>query len=249
MDKICINMEQTRGDTKMNLKNLVENHDRGYESRKKIKHLSQHNVAGHPVMCPVDGKWERRDFWEGDFSITDLQNLESLDGCPETINGRFSCIMCHSITSLVGGPEKVLGDYDCSMCTSLESLVGSPKYIKGTLHLTGCNRLKSLDGITPHICGNLDLGSSYSQSQFVTLKDIHKHIKKMDGNYSVIYAGKLASHVLGVLLIDGCKRLLFDNLDVCKIINKYLNEPFTPHRLYDCQDELIEAGFEEYAQL
>ena len=55
----------------------------------------------------------------------------------------------------------------------------------------------------------------------------------------------------GLLLIKNLRSVGFsENLQKLEhILNKYLNQPFTPSRLYDCQDELIEAGFEEYAQL
>ena len=68
-------------------------------------------------------------------------------------------------------------------------------------------------------------------------------------NFTLGGCAGIKSHILGLLLIDGCKEVEMDNKDIEKIMNKYLKQPFTPHRLYDCQDELIEAGFEEYAQL
>jgi hypothetical protein len=33
------------------------------------------------------------------------------------------------------------------------------------------------------------------------------------------------------------------------IINKHLKQPMSKQRMIDCQNELIDAGFEEYAQL
>ena len=34
-----------------------------------------------------------------------------------------------------------------------------------------------------------------------------------------------------------------------QIINKYLQQPMSKQRMFDCQEELIQAGFKEYAQL
>ena len=54
------------------------------------------------------------------------------------------------------------------------------------------------------------------------------------------------SHVLGVLLIEGCKGITLDNDIVHLIINKHLEGE---RDVFACQEELIEKGFEEYAQL
>jgi hypothetical protein len=51
------------------------------------------------------------------------------------------------------------------------------------------------------------------------------------------------------MLIDGLRSVTMDNKEVEDIINKYLNEPMSKQRMIDCQNELIDAGFEEYAQL
>ena len=120
--------------------------------------------------------------------------------------------------------KKLVGILAAIGCVSLTSLKGAPKEIGGDFYC--------------HFCASL-----------TSLKDIHKIIKKMNGAFRIIGCTGIKSHILGLLLIEGCTELEMDNKDVEKIMNKYLNEPFTPHRLYDCQDVLIEAGFEEYAQL
>ena len=65
----------------------------------------------------------------------------------------------------------------------------------------------------------------------------------------------IKSHILGVLLIRGVTELQIskaeddnDLIEAVKIINKWLKEPISKKRLLDCQEEMIEAGYEEFAQ-
>jgi hypothetical protein len=81
-----------------------------------------------------------------------------------------------------------------------------------------------------------------------SLKNVHKIVKKIDGAFGCD-GNKIKSHVLGVLLIEGCRLFRIDNNKVEDIVNKYLKEPMSKQRMIDCQNELIDAGFEEYAQL
>ena len=57
-------------------------------------------------------------FGEGikDFYCSHCKNLQSLEGCPETINGDFSCSRCDNLKSLNGCPENVNGDFYCMNC-------------------------------------------------------------------------------------------------------------------------------------
>jgi hypothetical protein len=88
------------------------------------------------------------------------------------------------------------------------------------------------------------------------LHNIHKHIKHINGtaDFSI---NPIKSHVLGLLKIEGLKYIKFvtfgytdKELDsVAKIINKYLSGDRDAMAVMSCQDELMDAGFEEYAQL
>jgi hypothetical protein len=52
--------------------------------------------------------------------------------------------------------------------------------------------------------------------------------------------------VLGLLLIDNLTQVILDNREVQGIINDYLA---TSRDVFDCQNELMDAGLDEYAQL
>ena len=57
------------------------------------------------------------------------------------------------------------------------------------------------------------------------------------------------SHVIGLLLIHGCKEVELDNKQVQEILNKHLKSPFGNRRFLDCQSELLDAGLDEWAKL
>ena len=59
--------------------------------------------------------------------------------------------------------------------------------------------------------------------------------------------------MLGLLLIKDLMEVTCYPDDIMnepiQIINKYLQQPMSKQRMFDCQEELIQAGFKEYAQL
>jgi hypothetical protein len=73
----------------------------------------------------------------------------------------------------------------------------------------------------------------------------------LSSGLGVFYLDKnpIKSHVLGLLLIDGLRRVALDNEEVEAIINDHLRKPMSKQRMINCQNALIDAGYEEYAQL
>jgi hypothetical protein len=59
----------------------------------------------------------------------------------------------------------------------------------------------------------------------------------------------ITSHILGLLLIEGCEEFYMDRYPVRDIINKYLPNKEGRKGLMKCKAELVDAGYEEYAQL
>jgi len=105
------------------------------------------------------------------------------------------------------------------------------------------NRLTSLEG-APSSVG----GAFYcSDNQLTSLEGIHLQIKKIGGKFYCIDT-RLKSHVLGLLLIKGLTRAELDDTRVEAVLNKHL--PSRGMRdVLEAQEELIEAGLEEFAQL
>ena len=174
---------------------------------------------------------------EGDFN----RDFTSLEGCPEKINGYFSC-MSNKITSLEHGPSDVSGYYNCAE-NELTSLEYSPTIIPDSFYCSH-NKLTSLEN------GPSEVHDDYwaEFNKLASLKDIQKHIKRIDGVFRVDH-NPITSHILGVLLIENCTRIRLDNKEVESIVNQYLPNREGRKGLLKCKGELVDAGFDAFAQL
>lgn len=142
-------------------------------------------------------------------------------------------------------------------CTheDIESLIGCPHEVKGDLDFTS-NKIKNLAGISKTIRGNLWLSNNPIES----LKDIAKNIKYIKGKV-ILRNCPVKSNILGLLKIDGLTGVLVNNnnphdpdkklMRAVVIINKYLDRrtPNDTQLLYECQDALIDAGLEDFAEM
>lgn len=197
------------------------------------------NMNASPVPSMVGGPTFVGDGFTGSF----CGGLKNLKGSPRRVEKEgWSMAYCHNLESLEGGPDYVEGDFDIRDNDKLSSLVGSPKVIeKGGLLIKDCKSLKSLDGITP------DIGGSVRIQECAQLSSL-SGLKKMNG--MLIIQDLPVLNMLHVFKIKGLKVLvLHDNRKVDKIINKHLQNPDRMDGMNECQDELEEAGFGEYARL
>ena len=249
----------------MKLQNLMENQE------KKLGDLE----IGGEIVAP---NGIRRNKWNGDLCCQDNQlmslkgapqhvdgdfwcnrnQLTSLEGAPEHIVGDFCC-QDNQLVSLKGVPQHVGGDFWCNR-NQLTSLEGSPLQIGGDFccqdnqlvslkwapqHVDGdfwCNRnqLTSLEGSPKHVGGNF---LCYA-NKLTSLEGIHEQIVEINGEAN-FKQNPIKSHVLGLLLIKGLKSVKFDNKQLANVINKYL--PLGD--IMECQNELIDDGLEEFAQI
>jgi hypothetical protein len=145
--------------------------------------------------------------------------------------------------------EKWKKEFNCSHM-GLKTLKYSPAEVKGDFDCSH-NMLTSFEGISPIIHGNLWIGGNPIKS----FKDIHKHIKKVGGT---VFLGRhidIKSHILGLVLIDGSFTIVTaagspEFTKALAIISKYTKIlKKTKADLIECQNELIDAGLEDYAQL
>lgn len=189
-----------------------------------VKTIGEMTINGM-IVAP---NGEKRKVWDGDFDVPfeTIEIPQSLEGCPEEINGAFTCSMRSKITSFKGAPKKVNGTFIMSEC-NISSIEGLPKFIEKNCFIT--------------------------KNSIKTLKNIHKEAHEIGGKLFI--ADSVESNILGVLKIKNLKELIFLKKDISyakkeisNIINKYLPNP-TTDQILDCQNELIEAGFEEYAEL
>jgi len=178
--------------------------------------------------------------WPGDFNCYKNQ-LTSLEFCPKEVGGNFSCSY-NPLTSLEFCPKEVGGNFYCYN-NQLTSLEFCPKEVSGGFSCYN-NQLTSLEFCPKEVSGDFWC----SGNQLTSLTDIHKRLKKMNG---IFYAdgNPIKSNVIGLMLVAGCKEVSLDNKEVMNIMNKHLKSPFGHLRLLECQEDLLSAGFEEYAKL
>jgi hypothetical protein len=108
-----------------------------------------------------------------DFHIWGGGDLESLEGCPQLVKGRFSC-KDGLFQDLTGGPREVKQDYT-SVNIYFHSLEGSPDTIGGVWHLSYNDKIPLLRTLVAQ--GGVDImGRHYSPtrtySELVLLQDI-----------------------------------------------------------------------------
>lgn len=152
----------------------------------------------------------------------------------------------------------------------LTNLKGAPHVIKGDAWF-GANHLKNLSGTLHEVHGDLNLNRNSltslegdvhsidtlnaSYNNLKSLKGIHKVFKHV--SHLIVDHNPIKSHVLGVLLIPGLEDVVF-NIDgfqedplykAEKIINRYLPNTHGMAAVLECQDEMIDVGLEELAQL
>jgi hypothetical protein len=166
--------------------------------------------------------------------------------------------MMNHIKSLKYSPSVVKGDY---IFTSnlVESFEYLPKTLGG-LYATH-NKIKSIDFIPSHVKGDIFIAGN----DITDLHDIHKKVQYCGGEMWIRY-NPIKSNILGLLLIDGLKKLDLsetedlqrtprDNAEfnrACYIISKYLKDKTfssPKQRMIACQNEMIDKGLEDYAQL
>jgi hypothetical protein len=176
----------------------------------------------------------------GDF-YCGHKKLTSLEHCPTEVGGEFSC-RYNDLTSLEHCPTSVSGDFYCGN-NDLTSLEHCPTSVGGKFSC-GNNKLTSLEHCPTSVGGYFYC----CDNKLTSLQNIHTYLKKMNGEF---YADNnpIKSHVLGLLLIEGCSLVDLDNKDVESILNKYLPTTKSRQAVIECQKELIEAGLEEYAKL
>ena len=116
------------------------------------------------------------------------------------------------------------------------------KYARGNFDCSE-NKLTSLAGAPTSVGGNFNC----NQNQLTSLHNIHKQINSIQGG---LYAlnNPIKSHVLGVLLIKGLTKVEFNNKQVESILNRHLPSKGM-HSVLEAQEELIDAGLEDFAQV
>ena len=140
-------------------------------------------------------------------------------------------------------PNEVwIGDFSCYN-NELKSLEYCPKEVHSDFNCS-VNDLKTLEFCPVEVHGDFRCRNN----QLKSLKGIHKQIHEMNGEINA-YHNPITSHVIGILLVKGCTKIYLDNSGVMNILNKYLPNTSDMMSVLECQSELLDVGFEEFAEL
>jgi hypothetical protein len=173
--------------------------------------------------------------WVGGTVFATDGKFESLEGMPTYIGLNCGLRYNYYLTSLKGTLDTVIGDFSVAGCENLSDLTGSPTSVGGW-DSSGCHSLRSLKGISEEIHGDAYFADC------INLESL-EGLKYVGGELGIKRCLKLKK-VLYVFKIKGVQKVVHDNNTLTKILNKYL-----PSRdIIGCQDELMDAGLEEYAR-
>lgn len=133
------------------------------------------------------------------------------------------------------------GNYNLNAC-SLNTLSGCcPTHITGDFYCS-TNPITSLFG-----CPDIVNEGFYAHgTEIISLHGIGKDYLKSIGGVLSLKGNKIESHVLGLLRLERLDHVGLDNYDVMSIINKHLHHG---KDILDCQEELIQFGFKNFAKL
>jgi hypothetical protein len=149
----------------------------------------------------------------------------TLRGSPQIVGGDVFIEGKH-LTSLEGAPQKVEGSFQCA-CPKITSLVGGPKVVRGfySFNVVTLSVLNSLVGLPTEITGVLSLGVSDKPFAVLDILNI--------------------SHLWLVEFYGGNSE---DLHNIASIVSRYLKHPYGNKRIIDCQSELIDSEYEDWAE-
>jgi hypothetical protein len=153
------------------------------------------------------------------------------------VGGVFEMNSCANLITLEGSPHEV-DSFFCQHNYKLTSLKGSPKLVHGLFYCYENFNMTSLEGSPDWVEDDFDCSFNHSLE---SLKFLPKHI---GGSLLITNLPKVTDYLsifksrhIGDIEIE-------DNRPLQNILNKYLKS----RDIIGCQDELIEAGFEEYGR-
>ncbi len=175
----------------------------------------------------------------GNFNISN-NNIRYLENSPKKCKS-FICTG-NKLKSLEDGPQEVADEYRCSS-NLLETLEGAPS--KARNFYATDNKLTSLKGCPAH----LDL-LVVTDNKITSLKDVHKHL--LDCEQLNLHNNYIQEGGIGLIFVKNLKQVTYLSFGTefskaLTIISKYYGQGRTG--LLACQQELEEAGLDEFAKL
>jgi len=197
------------------------------------------------------------------LTIAENRKLATLVGCPTEVKA-LDLSSCQSLTSLKGSPTTVHGSVSLFFCNNLESYDGGPTQVDGNLILTSCTKLKSLKGLPRTLGGSLVVSSipnkEFSLEGMPEELGTHEEGNLQLCNLKITSLTHLPKRINGVIDLSGSTNIrnmlaLFKvrgvteiQIDHNKKLESILNKYVESRDIMECQEELIDAGLEEYAR-
>jgi hypothetical protein len=187
----------------------------------------------------------------GALQLIRNRELSNLEGCPEITGagaGTGLKVEDCGIVELVGAPRRLEGDLTIKSCRHLKSLEGCPMFIEGSAWLTEVKADNALQHLPTIV-------TQYYQLPFeldCTFKELTNRVKFAE---TLAIGGKLDGPMLSLLKVEGLRMLTTQHIHedtdwfkAFKIVTKYIPVK-SKSAIIDCQDELMEAGLEYFAEL
>lgn len=230
------------------LKKLEENSDN--HARAMIEFYDIKNATINNGKVDVNGDVDLRykDFKKfpvkfghvtGYFWASNNDLLENFEGAPDRVDGDFECYACSKLISTKGGPSIVKGNYIIYSNFKLESLEGCPEEVGKDFKVGSCPILKSLNH------GPKIVGGNYDCDQDVSLTTLDGLPKQINGYLAIRGLFRIKYYLEPIFSVKGVTQTDIGHPEVSKIINKYIKS----NDMLNCQDELIEAGLEHFAEI
>ncbi len=186
--------------------------------------MNEHTIKG--IVASLDQlRGDDGEFLAGIVHVTGCVALpdKQLYRLPVQFGTVGDSFFCHQnlLTTLEGAPTSVGGTFWC-MQNLLTTLEGAPTSVGGTFH-----------------CGD---------NQLTSLVGVHRHLKRIDS--TLVIPCTIESGGIGLILVEGLEFIGTHAGAVqpaFKIINRYLGQGMKG--VLRCQEELHDAGLEEFARL
>ena len=200
------------------------------------------------------------DHFSGMFDSSNLRTddgkrvtLTSLAGLPKVITG--SCGVRFDGKNLIGGLDEIDGDLTIA-APNLTSLEGIPSYVGGDIRILSDNPfavfIKKHRFFKPRTKGGQFNEFGRAWLTLNSIKGIHRQLKEMRGLFLIDLGNDIS--LMPLLLVNGLDMIAVNTKSkrltkAVTIYNKYLPNNRGMSGIGECQDELVEAGLEEFAEL
>ena len=178
------------------------------------------------------------------FNLIESDLIKNLEGMPKEVDEFIQLKNCIGLTSLAGLPSNFDGELDISNCDSVTDFSAIPKKLEKCLIRGKGFDEKSFKDLPP-VTVTLSIDGAYNWN--MSLVGFHKFVKECKDLQ--LGANRIIGGGLSLLKIKNLEDVYFNDFEFYDnggdIIQKYLPEG----DLLECQQELIDAGFEKAAKL